>query len=609
MLTDDQKIYKNDSGPAICCFVHSIIQSYYKRVNNEKFLCRNRPGICSDLLFSNLDGICFLFRVHLRKLCYLWTNPDDRHSHPGMLLPNKQLKKPIDIDSCKEELINDNDDDDSTDEYPGFYIYDMDDPVDKLRQTEIDEENSAYTLTAGTLITFRENNVFCTDQTITCRIETIKEDCDTTTYPLTIKGGQVLVDKTMYLRVEGKNHPFCFRSVTLKPGTILSPRKKNTKPKTIDEHFQHFNALQDKEVEGEDSSNSKRPFEVPKETKITYREMKEYNLRMGCKTVMDDYSFPTNKLDDVVNDSTAPLISIFVIMNDVQRILNKHQPNSNTEEDKYAFDEDRKATTMIIDIDSFWRFQNTQQQHQMISLPADIHNYFVGIKNKSTDLCFEWLQKRLPDCDRIFDYSCIDITIHASDHWSRVFVLNASKALDNTPPDNNKDTTNSKTVVPIDMDHIPSIVLCNSMSSISGDHSIPMVTQFVIQFLNYLRKHLLYNNKIQSNEQQSRFFLSKRFTVKRLEINQQHDGWSCGFHSILARQKFLQLLLDGCKFNKEFFKNQKKLIVIDAMKAGKVDEIRSTLFQILTFMNNKKTKRIQKQQQTSNDLVVNLDQD
>ena len=135
------------------------------------------------------------------------------------------------------------------------------------------------------------------------------------------------------------------------------------------------------------------------------------------------------------------------------------------------------------------------------------------------------------------------------------------------------------------------------------------VTYFVIKFLNYLRKHLLKNDIIQSNEQQSKLFVKKRFTIKRLEINQQHDGWSCGFHSILARQNFLQLLLDGYKFNEEFYKNQKRVIVIDAMKAGKVNEIRNTLFQILTFMDNKKTKRIQKQQQTSNDVVVNLDQE
>ena len=43
-------------------------------------------------------------------------------------------------------------------------------------------------------------------------------------------------------------------------------------------------------------------------------------------------------------------------------------------------------------------------------------------------------------------------------------------------------------------------------------------------------------------------------------------------------QNCLQLLWDGCKFNEEFLKNQKRLIVIDAMKGGKVDKIRSTLF-------------------------------
>ena len=45
------------------------------------------------------------------------------------------------------------------------------------------------------------------------------------------------------------------------------------------------------------------------------------------------------------------------------------------------------------------------------------------------------------------------------------------------------------------------------------------------------------------------------------------------------------------------------------MKGGKVDEIRSTLLQILTFMDVKKTKRMQKQQQTNNDLVINLEQE
>ena len=145
---------------------------------------------------------------------------------------------------------------------------------------------------------------------------------------------------------------------------------------------------------------------------------------------MDQYSLPTKDLDDVINDSTAPIISISVEMNVVQRMLNTPRPKSNKQVDEIAFDEDRKCTDSIIDIDSFWRFQNTSKQRLMISLPSDIYTFFDGLPNTTCNLCFEWLQKRLPNCDMIFDYSCIDITIHHWDHFSRVFVVNASKALD-----------------------------------------------------------------------------------------------------------------------------------------------------------------------------------
>ena len=93
------------------------------------------------------------------------------------------------------------------------------------------------------------------------------------------------------------------------------------------------------------------------------------------------------------------------------------------------------------------------------------------------------------------------------------------------------------------MDHIPSILICNSMYSLLGNHKLDKVSDFVIKFLNYLRKYLLKNDIIQSNEQQSKLFGKKRFKIKRLQINQQHDEWSCGFHSLLARQNFLNLLL------------------------------------------------------------------
>ena len=126
------------------------------------------------------------------------------------------------------------------------------------------------------------------------------------------------------------------------------------------------------------------------------------------------------------------------------------------------------------------------------------------------------------------------------------------------------------------------------MSSLMGNHKLVTVPDFVIRFLNYLRKNLLQNEIIQRNQQQSKWFVKKRFKIQRLQINEQHDEWSCGLHSLLVRKFFLQLLLNASKFNEEFFKNQKRLIVINAMKEGKVDEIRSTLFQILTFMDVKK---------------------
>ena len=316
-----------------------------------------------------------------------------------MLLSNKQIKKAVDIDSCNKESVNDSDEDDCTDNYEHFYHFDSDDKEDQLKQTLIDQENSAYTLTAGTLITFREKTVYSDYHMVTRKIETIKEDCETDAYPLVVLGGRVLVDNTMRLRVDGKKYSFCFRSVTLKPGSIMSPTKKIKKHTTVDEHYQHFLELEDEVEEGEESSNSKIGFEVPKETKITYREMKDHNLCMGYTTGMDEYSFPPNELDDVINDSTAPVIAIVVVMDDVQRILNTHQPKSNTQEDKYDFDEGRKATTTIIDIDSFWRFQNTSKQRLMISLPSDIYTFFDGLPNTTCNLCFEWLQKRLPNCD------------------------------------------------------------------------------------------------------------------------------------------------------------------------------------------------------------------
>ena len=67
------------------------------------------------------------------------------------------------------------------------------------------------------------------------------------------------------------------------------------------------------------------------------------------------------------------------------------------------------------------------------------------------------------------------------------------------------------------------------------------VTDFVINFLNYLKKNLMEDNPqftIPSKVEQCKLFSTNQFVVHRLQINEQYDGWSCGFHSLLARQNF-----------------------------------------------------------------------
>ena len=141
-----------------------------------------------------------------------------------------------------------------------------------------------------------------------------------------------------------------------------------------------------------------------------------------------------------------------------------------------------------------------------------------------------------------------------------------------------------------DTGHIPSMLLCN-LSRLFGVHKIGEVKEFVIKFLKYLRKNLMKDNQqftIPTGVQQFKLFSIKQFEVRRLQINQQDDTWSCGFQSLLARQNFLKLLSEEWKFNEEWFKNNRGSVIIENTKYGKVDEIRNTLLQILKFMAHKK---------------------
>ena len=132
-------------------------------------------------------------------------------------------------------------------------------------------------------------------------------------------------------------------------------------------------------------------------------------------------------------------------------------------------------------------------------------------------------------------------------------------------------------------DHIASMLICNSYKP-SGVHTKDEVSLFVIQFLNYVRKHLM--DGIQKDTEVPLYlrFTTKRFIIWQLQIELQTDRWSSGFRSLLARHNFSYLLSKKIKFNAEFFATQVRIIKNNKMMEGEVSLICSTLLQTCTFM-------------------------
>ena len=109
-----------------------------------------------------------------------------------------------------------------------------------------------------------------------------------------------------------------------------------------------------------------------------------------------------------------------------------------------------------------------------------------------------------------------------------------------------------------------------------------------------LEKSLLDGNKyytITTKGEQYKYFSSNNFKVCQLQINQQDEGWLCGYQTLLARQNFVKLLSKKLKFNKELFRIHNRTVIINKMKDREVSKIRNTLFHILTFLAQKITSK------------------
>ena len=187
------------------------------------------------------------------------------------------------------------------------------------------------------------------------------------------------------------------------------------------------------------------------------------------------------------------------------------------------------------------------------------------------------LIERVPNLQHIFDYECINIVIHGGDHFSRVFVMNALKALEKRKSQNDN------------KEHVLSILLCNSWSP-SGVHKKETVSKFVITFLNYIRRQQMQNCTKQHTATSSTThyhqFFKKHFLTRILLIHNQTDGWSCGYHSLLARRNFLRVLSDKKIMNYDFYENntEKTKLLIEKMLDGEFTKISKSLLHIVKFL-------------------------
>ena len=85
-------------------------------------------------------------------------------------------------------------------------------------------------------------------------------------------------------------------------------------------------------------------------------------------------------------------------------------------------------------------------------------------------------------------------------------------------------------------------------------------------------------------------FTKTCFQKCKLSISIQQDLWSCGYHSLLARDNFLDFLLsDVIQHHKPSLKSKTKPIPLPQMQRGNILGCCSDLLRIINFLEQYKT--------------------
>ena len=312
---------------------------------------------------------------------------------------------------------------------------------------------------------------------------------------------------------------------------------------------------------------SKKCFLI-KEVKFTYDQMLSLNEKLISTSAFKFTSTRFDSARDLISDF-IPDDKVMINMTDCRQILD-HNPKDykgNTPND------DLFLTYSLLNVNSYWMFQQHPSQRCMISLPAETYESFID----KPGACINNLRQHLSNFEHIFEFTCIDIVIWHNDHYSRVFVLNAKNAI--------------KKLIGRPNEHDPAIYFCNS-SNFSGRHSIKQITNFIVQFLNCTKKYFE-KWKFESIAEvgpRNIHFKKTCFQKCKLITPIQQDTWSCGYHSLLARDNFLDFLLsDVIQHHKPSLKSKTKPIPLPQMQRGNILGCRSDLLRIINFLEQYKT--------------------
>lgn len=179
-------------------------------------------------------------------------------------------------------------------------------------------------------------------------------------------------------------------------------------------------------------------------------------------------------------------------------------------------DSDLYGNYAIIDVFTQWGFLGKPEEKFALHLPAGVYEMMKKKNNfeQTLELC-----KSTSDWDNVFDYKVITLFVWHGSHFSIAFIVNAGILYDQFKKRRRHTTTSDPAA--------PCILYANSLES-GGAHHKESVSKNIRFFFNKLLGF--------------RVFHVASMPAYDIKTAYQNDGFSCAYHSILARHAVLKSL-------------------------------------------------------------------